>query len=207
MSGYDLEEAFRLRAAVFCRELQWVGGREQYKETDVFDGSAIHLGITIEGRTQAYLRIHPTNRLWMSDTVFAHAVPPDCKLHGAGSCEVSRLAVAKPFRRSFRGDTDLSADILQLMLLTCRLYNFQTIYAIVSFSVFKWLQRKGLPFRLQTKVMTATHPDYPLLVKLNLEEFLTTSTISGTAQQSFLAFEEEAVSQIRRPPTVWDKAG
>lgn len=207
LRGQDLEEAFRLRAEVFCRELRWVGHGKQQKENDIFDSDAIHLGIKTNQKIQAYLRVHPTDTSWMCDSIFKNAVPLSCHLHQPGSCEVSRLAVAKPFRSGSQENSDLSTRILQLMFLACRIYSFETIYAIVSFRVFLILQKKGLPFRLETKVVKATKADTPLLVTLNWNDFLAKRATTDYSRRSFLAFEEHALSQVGRFRSAWDKAG
>lgn len=200
LSDVQLKQAYQLRAAIFCRELGWVGQADQSHETDEFDHFVHHLGIESENKMASYLRIHPAGSPWMVDRIFKHVVPPSAGLHNAGTCEVSRLAVAREFRGNaeFEGHS-MFCRAMQLMFAFCQLNDIHTIFTIVSAPILRLLQDHGLPFKAADSLYLPTDRNTPVFAILSWPEFLCSEDPLITRHRpAYLETEKNAYQSIRR---------
>ena len=171
-----LNQAFELRAKVFCRELGWVGHKEQLREFDVFDDSAWHLGVLAQGKPAAYLRVHPSWAPWMIDSVFSDIAPSGCSLRRPGVCEVSRLAVAPAFRRfTFSDDQTATSLILKLLYTFCVLNQIDKVYMIGTNRLLRALRLHGLPCHPSPGDHHQSDRDAPIFATLDWDEFRSSS--------------------------------
>lgn len=194
LSRVQLKQAYQLRAAVFCRELGWVGHVAQRHEIDEFDQFVHHLGIETQNNISSYLRIHPAGSPWMIDSVFRHVVPPDAALHKAGTCEVSRLAVAREYRGNLKFEGySLFCRTMQLMYTFCQLNSIHTIFTIVSVPVLRLLQDNGLPFKEADSLSLPSGRDTPVFATLSWPDFLRSNDSRVVHHRpAYLATERDA---------------
>lgn len=189
-------QVHRLRAAVFCSELRWVGLPGQRIERDVFDRFAVHLCVWVEGELAGYLRIHRHCDPWMAYDVFPHAVGEGVDFRRPGYCEVSRLAVALRYRTTRLSDGSSIAELLYQALFTyCEVTGIHTCCMIVSRRVLRALRMRGLPCELaNTKPLPpSVHVHAPVLALLNWTRFKTSDLSNrDLLVRRYVAFRDRA---------------
>lgn len=200
LQGERLAQAYGLRAQVFCRELEWVGTPWHYTETDAFDESVWHLGLSTNGQLVAYLRIHPAWTPWMLDTVFAEAVPPGAAPRRPGACEASRLAVSPAFRHTrFSGGQSAASLILQLLYTVCALNQIDKTYVIVTARALRSLRLLGLPCRAWKETLEVAHRDAPMFATIDWEELRDSrDPVIARRRPAFLATAARARLVVRQ---------
>lgn len=147
LTKLERESIYELRADVFCDELGWVPPQANATEFDEFDKTVIDISVYTDTTSIACLRLHPYWGGWMINTVFKSLLPADMEnLKTPETCEVSRLAVRKEFRRHRFADNSEPVDALYRGLFSfCLLNHIRYVYMIVSKQVFRVLRHRGLP--------------------------------------------------------------
>lgn len=194
LCDYRLNQAFELRAKVFCSELRWVGHQGQLQEIDAFDGHVWHLGILAQGKLAAYLRVHPYWAPWMIDSVFSDIAPTGCSLRRPGVCEVSRLAVSPAFRRfAFSDDQTATSLILKLLYTFCTLNQIDKVYMISTSRLLRALRLHGLPCHPRPGAHHQPDRDSPIFATLDWDEFRSSSDLLiAKRRPGFLAMMKQA---------------
>lgn len=142
-----LEQAYQLRAEIFCNELKWVGTANQTRETDYFDNHAAHIGVlSCSAELIAYLRVHPPRAPWMADSIFSDYFPTKEPIRQQDTCEVSRLTVRNGYRSGYSSTQITPTNLIyQLLYSYCRLIGTERGCMIVSKPVLHLLKHNGLP--------------------------------------------------------------
>jgi N-acyl-L-homoserine lactone synthetase len=141
----ELRRAHELRAEVFCRELKWVGSRDDALERDEFDGDSVHIGV-FEGGTRlvASVRLTHEGAPWMLDTVFQHLLPAPIQRRHA--MEASRLAVTTQSRNVRLKNGRRVCDLLYKSAYAyCSLRGVRYLYMVTSDIVLRHMTRACLP--------------------------------------------------------------
>lgn len=201
LTGKGLEQAFRLRGQVFCKELKWVGTACQDIEIDRFDSKVFHLGVeTLSGKLISYLRVHPFWSEWMLDTVFRSVLPAGTATRLQGTCEVSRLAVDRAYRKHSFKDGQTAASLLyQLLFVFCRLNGIDTVCMIISERIYRALRLQGLPCRLKAQNVSGANPDAPIYATLSWSKFITSNNaLTQQFRPRFILTELRARGLISR---------
>jgi N-acyl-L-homoserine lactone synthetase len=147
LSSAHSHSYFKLRAAVFRSELQWIGSPSDETDTDSFDDYAIHF-LTLNPRHDvvAALRILPGNQVWMMEKYFGVLLPKDTQLHNADNCEISRLAIDKHYR-NYSIHTDITvADLLYKGVFQyCLSHHIRYCFMVTTLPLVQHLRKKGIP--------------------------------------------------------------
>jgi N-acyl-L-homoserine lactone synthetase len=145
----ELEQAHRLRADVFCRELGWVGSWLDPTEHDEFDGRATHVVVADRAcEIVATVRLIPGDATWMLDGVFRDLVAGRAILRRTDAMEASRLAVAKRARsaRARLSNGKRVADLVyKAAYVLCSLRRVRYLYMVTSETVLRHMSSAGLP--------------------------------------------------------------
>jgi N-acyl-L-homoserine lactone synthetase len=145
----EIQALHRLRADVFCRELRWVGCRNDPVERDEFDGAAAHIVVVDPaGEVAATLRLIPGDARWMLDEVFRNLVAGRAILRRSDAAEASRLAVAKRARGAgsrLDNGRRLADVVYKAAYVFCILHHIRYVYMVVSDTVLRHMSGAGLP--------------------------------------------------------------
>jgi N-acyl-L-homoserine lactone synthetase len=146
-TNVDKGSIYQLRADVFCDELGWVRPQQDATEYDEFDEAVINISVYSQSTPIACLRLHPYWSGWMINTIFKDLLPSELdNLKTPETCEVSRLALKKEFRRHRFADGSEPVEALYRGLFSfCMLNHIRYVYMIVSKQVFRALRYRGLP--------------------------------------------------------------
>jgi N-acyl-L-homoserine lactone synthetase len=147
LSAANSHSYFKLRAAVFRSELQWIGSPSDETDSDSFDDCAIHfLTLNPEDEVVAALRILPGNQVWMMEKYFGTLLPRNTQLHNADNCEISRLAIDKHYRNYFIQDDITVAELLYKGVFQyCLSNHIRNCFMVTTLPLVHHLRKKGIP--------------------------------------------------------------
>lgn len=147
LSTANSHSYFKLRAAVFRSELQWVGSPSDKTDTDSFDDSAIHfLTLNSDNDVVAALRIIPGNQVWMMEKYFGVLLPRNTQLHNADNCEISRLAIDKDYRNySIQEDITVAELLYKGVFRHCLSNHIRYCFMVTTLPLVQNLRKKGIP--------------------------------------------------------------
>lgn len=149
----ELEQAFRLRHEIFCRELGWVAPQGSGLEVDGYDLDAVHFGVFDgKGGLNAYLRLVITERPFMLEDIFGYLVGDGHVLRkDPGTAEISRLCVSPDARERKVSDNFGSHGASMLLYkgvyLWCRERGVRHLYLVVEERILRLLKLCGFPCR------------------------------------------------------------
>ncbi len=163
----ERQTTFRLRHKVYCEELSFEPLRDNGMEQDIFDGRAVHSGIShsITGQLVGTVRLITSDneqQLLPIEQFFADTIT-DTQLMPSGFkrehiCEISRLAVPSGVRcninktgRPFSGHDEqcckLVAVALYLLIpILCQQHNRYHCYVMIEPRLARSLRRIGIHF-------------------------------------------------------------
>lgn len=148
LTNEELQQTFRLRADVFCRELQWVGSRDVDTERDAIDDDTVHLAASSKGSgALATVRLTPARAPWMLDHVFRDILPVGIGFHERQQgMDASRLAVAKDARHARLDNGARISDLMyKAAYVFCRISGVRYLYIVTSGVVLRHMTAAGLP--------------------------------------------------------------
>ncbi len=168
IEGALLEEVYKWRYEVFCKELGWISSNAEEKDVDIYDGYSVHLGIFFRGEIVGYCRIvHPINS-FMLEKDFKDLINNKKIPRKKASVEISRLITKK--------DLNPTTRFHSLMILYKYMYHhfletgIRFCYIVVGKDLLNGLQ-KIFPFRKIGKTVYY-QPEVPTMVAvLNIREF------------------------------------
>lgn len=145
----ELLAAYRLRARVFCDELQWVQNVCGL-DIDQFDSIAEHIVIIgPTGAVCATTRLIMGHKPWMLEKVFRDLLPatfsPDWKTAAA---EVSRFAVDQEYRCKKSGQWTITDLLVKAIYLRCRQSSVEHIHMVTSRTMTRFLRSRGYPIKV-----------------------------------------------------------
>jgi len=143
----ELRKVGELRAEVFCRELGWIGSREDRKERDEFDDDSTHIAVFGEhSELIGTVRMIRSGASWMLDTVFGDLAPVNRITKGLDTAEASRLAVNRCWRGKRLGNGMRACDfVYKAAYVYCRINGIRFLYLVTSDIVLAHMRRSGLP--------------------------------------------------------------
>jgi N-acyl-L-homoserine lactone synthetase len=147
LSATNSHSYFKLRAAVFRSELQWIGSPSDETDTDSFDDYANHiLTINPDNDVVAALRIIPGNQVWMMEKYFGILLPKNTQLHNADNCEISRLAIDKHYRNySIQEDITVAELLYKGVFQYCLSSHIRYCFMVTTLPLVQNLRKKGIP--------------------------------------------------------------
>jgi N-acyl-L-homoserine lactone synthetase len=150
LSAANASSYFKLRAAVFRSELQWIGSPSDETDTDSFDGNAVHfLTVNPDNDVVAALRIVPGNQVWMMEKYFDALLPINPQLHTADNCEISRLAIDKSYRNySIQKNITVAELLYKGVFQYCLSNRIRYCYMVTTLPLVQDLRKKGMPVEI-----------------------------------------------------------
>jgi len=139
--------AYEFRKEVFCDELGWSIPVCYKYDIDRHDDNVVHFTVSYENNIIAFLRLHPYNTDWMTNTLFRKIAPNNIDHEKtSASCEVSRLAISTRHRKDrINGTIPLVELLYSALYAFCKLNKIRYVYMTVSTTVFRALRLRGLP--------------------------------------------------------------
>lgn len=146
-SEMELEQAYRLRYDIFCRELGWVSARDDGREIDAYDNHSISLGVfTEEEGLIGFVRLIYSYMPMMIEKEFLQLVSP---LHNIrkekDTVEVTRLAVKQPVRKGSKGKAAMA--LYKGIYLWSVMNGVRYLYLVVEKKSFRGFKIMGFPCR------------------------------------------------------------
>ena len=140
-----IEQAQKLREAVFAQELKWVSPSDDGLEYDIYDENAEHIVlVNTDDEVIGYSRLIAANHAWMMDDCFPELIEPYPFEKIWNSLELSRFAIDKRYR-GFSGGEVPGYILLKATLLLADQLSFNRIYAIVAKDMQRFLKSSGIP--------------------------------------------------------------
>lgn len=117
----DLEEAYKLRYEIFCKELKWLPLNAKEEDKDQYDEKAVHFGVfNKESILIGYNRIVLPKNPFMVEEVFIDLIKNyNLSKKEEDIIEISRLGVRKEYRNS--------TSFGRIDLLLCKLIYFWSL--------------------------------------------------------------------------------
>ena len=147
LNDTNSQSYFKLRAAVFRSELQWIGSPSDETDTDAFDDTALHfLTLNSDNDVVAALRVIPGTQVWMMEKYFGVLLPKDTQLHNADNCEISRLAIDKHYRNySIHADITVADLLYKGVFQYCLSNHIRCCFMVTTLPLVQHLRKKGIP--------------------------------------------------------------
>jgi len=167
-SKYEKFDAHRLRYKIFCQELGWVDGWNNYLEMDVHDENAIFIGVFDDlHNLKAFLRIIMPENIFMLEKEFQCLVDQCDEIRKEkDTAEISRLCVESDARKEY-----VSMILYKGVYRWCLNSGIRYLYFVVEEKFYRSLCIKGFPCKLvgEQKIM----PDgvIAVAVMLDLQDF------------------------------------
>lgn len=139
----ELEQAYRLRYDIFCRELRWVSARNEGREIDAYDNHSIFLGVfTKEEELIGFVRLIYADMPMMLEREFLELISPLYTIRKRkDTVEVTRLAVKKEFRGK------VGMTLYKGIYLWSLINGVRYLYLVVEKRNFRGLKIMGFPCR------------------------------------------------------------
>ncbi len=146
---YEKEEAYRLRYQVFVEELGWLPRNRDKKEVDGYDNGCILVGIFIEDKLLACLRILLPFQKFMIEKEFKNILGEHKVRKSKDTIEVTRFCVACEVRKSMvitkYGKFPMIMALEKAFYNWCRINKMDNVYMVVSNIFFRLLNLLGIP--------------------------------------------------------------
>lgn len=147
----DRISAFKLRHAVFSKELRWVPENKNLLEMDCYDRNAVTVGV-FDGKQNiiAMLRILESAETFMLEKEFPFLIGSEHHVRKEkDTVEISRLCVA-PKVRNIRFDDNFGVHAISMLLYKgvyhwCLKKKVRYLYLVVEQRVYRLLCEKGFP--------------------------------------------------------------
>ena len=148
----DLARAlFRLRHALFVRELGWALAAKESQERDEFDtDDAVYCVLSIDGRMVGCFRAISCDRPYLARTIFSHLATHTPFPTSADYVEISRFGVLGAYRQ-------VSILLYSLLMRFALERNARALVALAELSHERLLNRIGLPTRRYGDVQIVGH--------------------------------------------------
>lgn len=179
----DKIEAYRLRNAIFCKELGWVHQTQDELEVDEYDKHAVFLGV-LNGQRKlvAFLRIILAERKFMIEKDFLALVDRRHAIRKEGdTAELSRLCVAPDWRKNKVagnfGTHNVSILLFKGAYQWCGKNNIRFLYAVTELKIFKLLCFKDFPCKLIGKPRVMPDGLLAVAFRIDLEEWKAIQTL------------------------------
>lgn len=146
-SERELEQAYRLRYDIFCRELKWVNARNDGREIDAYDNHSISLGVfTGEEELIGFVRLIYSDMPMMIEREFLELVSPFHHIRKErDTVEVTRLAIKQSMRKQSKRKTAMA--LYKGIYLWSIMNGVRYLYLVVERKKFRMFKIIGFPCR------------------------------------------------------------
>ena len=144
-SERELEQAYRLRYEVFCRELGWVSAKDDGREIDAYDNHSIFLGVfTAEEELIGFVRLIYSDMPMMIEREFLELVSPLHRIRKEkDTVEVTRLAIRQSMRKQSKRKAAMA--LYKGIYLWSIMNGVRYLYLVVERKKFRLFKIIGFP--------------------------------------------------------------
>jgi N-acyl-L-homoserine lactone synthetase len=156
----DVDNGFRLRHDVFCKEIGIINPEEfpDGMEVDDYDDNSLHTALFEDGRMVAYARlVLPCNMFPIERT---NILPK--KFERGRSAEISRGAVVKDRRHG-----DITWHMFNNAYSLCQESGLDALLSFSNATMYNGFRKRNVPFRyIGEPVIHHGHKSYPLIIPI-----------------------------------------